>query len=190
MIDTQIQNIFYATPENHHIKLPSIQKHVTFLEGLPEIDFFSKLDKNAAKLLIIDDFSNEKQDIAKITQMFTRVSHHCNISMFFMTQNMYEKGIRTISLNAHYLVLFKNLRDSLQIKMLARQIFPENSGFLLDAYNDATAKPYGYLVIDLTQKCHDLLRVRSNILPTDNFRNVVYIPKTAHYSNSIDLDGE
>ena len=70
-----------------------------------------------------------------------------------------------------------------------REIFPENSSFLLDAYNDATAKPYGYLIIDLTQKCHDLLRVRSNILPSDNPRNVVYIPKNAHCSASIELDG-
>ena len=189
MVNAKIQTIFYATPEHHHIKLPAIQKQVTFLEGLPEIEFFSNLNKDSAKILIIDDFSNEKQDIAKITQMFTRVSHHCNISIFFMTQNMYEKGIRTISLNSHYLVLFKNLRDSLQIKMISRQIFPENSSFLLDAYNDATAKPYGYLIIDLTQKCHDLLRVRSNILPSDNPRNVVYIPKNAHCSASIELDG-
>ena len=35
--------------------------------------------------------------------------------------------MRNISLNIHYIILFKNPRDSQQISTLARQMYPGNS---------------------------------------------------------------
>jgi UDP-N-acetyl-D-mannosaminuronic acid transferase (WecB/TagA/CpsF family) len=45
-------------------------------------------------------------------------------------QNLFHRGKhhRTISLNAHYMVVFKNPRDVLQIMALANQMYPKGQG--------------------------------------------------------------
>ena len=69
------------------------------------------------------DASNDK----RIVNLFTRGSHHRNLSVIYMVQNLFDqgKGSRSTSLNSHYLVLFKNPRDNkLQILTLAKQMYP------------------------------------------------------------------
>ena len=80
--------------------------------------------------------------------------------------------MRTLSLNSHYIILFKNPRDSLQICTLARQMYPGKSKFLVEAFNDATRQAYGYLLLDLKPTTEDRLRIRTGILP-DNIQ-IVY----------------
>ena len=181
LVNNNIQQIFYAIPQNHKISLKGVNKSIVVLNGLPEIDFFYKLETGKPKLLIIDDFANEKHDFVKITQLFTRGSHHTSTSIFFLTQNIFEKGLRTISLNSHYIVLFKNLRDQTQIKTIAKQIFPDKPNYLLESYKDATTRPYGYLLVDITTSCHDSLRLRSNIFKQEYPQNIIYSP-TDHYT--------
>ena len=81
--------------------------------------------------------------------------------MIHIVQNLFHqgKGYRTQSLNTHYLVLFKNLRDASQINHLARQMFPNNSQYLQEVCRDATTPPFGYLFIDLKQETQDNLRL-------------------------------
>jgi hypothetical protein len=57
--------------------------------------------------------------------------------------------MRNISLNAHYIVLFKSPRDKQQISMLARQINPGKVQEFMRSYEDATSRPHGYLMLDL-----------------------------------------
>ena len=94
---------------------------VEFNEGLPSLDEF-KGDKHS--LVIIDDLMHETNDV--VTKLFTRVSHHTNTSVIYITQNIFHpsKENRTITLNTQYLVLFKNVRDKSQISYLARQMYP------------------------------------------------------------------
>ena len=103
------------------------------------------------KLLILDDLMYESSSDV-ILHLFTKGSHHKNISVIFVTQNVFHKGKaqRDISLNTKYLVLFKNPPDRAQIQYLARQIFPEDSSFLHEANLDPTREPHSYLFIDLS----------------------------------------
>ncbi len=80
-----------------------------------------------------------------------------------------------MSLNTHYLVLFKNPRDALQVATLARQMYPGQNKFLSESFNDATLKPYGYLLIDLRADTEEKYRLRTNIFPDE--LQVVYVPK-------------
>jgi hypothetical protein len=64
------------------------------------------------------------------------------------------------------MVLFKNSRDVTQVANLSRQMYPGRSKFLVEAFKDATAKPYGYLLIDLKPETDEKCRVRANIFPT------------------------
>ena len=59
-----------------------------FVEGLTEED---------CDLIIIDDLMNE---LKKVVDLFTKKSHHRNTSVVFVVQNIFEKGLRTISLSA------------------------------------------------------------------------------------------
>ena len=146
---------------------------VEFKEGLPNINDF---DGRSDVLIIIDDLM--AQINSTISEIFTRGSHHLNLSVCFLTQNLFfsNKHMRTISLNTHYLVLFKNPRDCAQISFLSRQIYPEKPKFLVDAYRDATSKPYGYLFLDLKSDSDEKLRVLSDVFAEDRPISV-YLPK-------------
>lgn len=102
-------------------------------------------------------------------------SHRKDILVLFLTQNIFVKNTRTMSLNSHYIVLFKNPRDATQIAHLARQMYPGKSKFMIEAFRDATSKPYTYLMIDLRPETEDMLRLRSSIFPDED--NFVYVPK-------------
>ena len=81
-----------------------------------------------------------------------------------------------ISLNAQYMIVFKNPRDSSQLANLARQVYPGRGAFVQEAFADATASPYGYLLIDLKQNTPDDMRLRTSVLP-DDAHQWVYVPK-------------
>jgi hypothetical protein len=145
---------------------------VIFNEGLPDINQF---DGKERTLLILDDLMSETND--SVSNIFTKVSHHRNVSVLYLTQNLFYKSkqSRTMSLNAHYIVLFKNPRDALQVATLARQMYPGNSKFLIEAFKNATEKPFGYLLLDLKPDTDEKYRIRTNIFPDET--QYVYIPK-------------
>ena len=142
--------------------------NIDFVEGLPD-----HFEPNS--LIILDDLMAETDE--RVTKLFTKESHHLNISVIYIIQNIFPKGKenRTISLNAHYMVLFKNPRDAGQITTLAKQMYPGKTKFMLEAYKDATAKPHGYLFVDLKQSTPEEFRLRSHVLSTE--WQYVYIPK-------------
>ena len=61
-----------------------------------------------------------------VSNLFTKGSHHRNLSVLHLVQNVFDKNkhTRTISLNTHYLVIFKNPQDASQITHLAKQMYP------------------------------------------------------------------
>jgi len=170
MIDPSPRRIIYCYGKYQQLfrKYPG----VTFHQGLPNMDDF---DGSEPVLLVVDDLMNEADD--SIANLFTKGSHHRNISIVFLVQNLFHKNkhIRTISLNAHYMVLFKNPRDASQFASLARQMYPTKSAFAVEAYKDATREPYSYLFVDLRPEQDEDLRLRTNIFPTET--GYVYVPK-------------
>ena len=149
-------------------------KGVHFVEGLPDMEQWGVGDKKR-RLVVIDDLMAETDD--RITKLFTKGSHHRDISVLYIVQNLFGKNKeqRTISLNSHYIVLFKNPRDGAQITNLAKQMYPGRVSYVQESFKDATATPHGYLLLDLRQDTPDHLRLRSNIFPYE--KQVVYVPK-------------
>jgi hypothetical protein len=123
-----------------------------------------------------------------VCDLFTKGSHHRNISVILITQNIFHqsKHCRDISLNAKYLVLLKNVRDRSQFSRLAQQVYPKNSVDLYDSYLHATAKPHGYLVLDLSQDINDLLRFRTEVFPDESPFPLIYAP-VDYETDKIDL---
>jgi hypothetical protein len=149
---------------------------VQFVDGLPDMSA-PQFNGQKHTLLIIDDLMSEAGSNDTVCNIFTKFSHHRNISVIFLTQNLFYKNkySRTMSLNAQYIVIFKNPRDTLQITTLARQMHPGNGKFLVEAFRDATQRSYGYLLIDLKPETDEKIRIRTNIFP-DEIQHV-YIPK-------------
>lgn len=172
MVDIQFSEIIYCLPEDQPVDRYFSRFHV--IRGIPDTTMFMDL---RPRLVILDDLMRETN--SDIVDLFTKGSHHFNVSIMYVTQNIFNqgKGRRTISLNAHYIVAFKNPRDRIQIQTLSRQVCPENSKYIQEAYKDATNEAFGYLVFDMKQSTPDLYRYRTNILPSDDPQNIVYIPK-------------
>jgi hypothetical protein len=143
-------------------------------------DLYESLNRNVRNLVVLDD-QMENRDIHRnggsgIAKFFTQGSHHRNLTVVYIVQNLFHqsRAMRTISLNSHYLVLFKNPRDKLQIRSLATQMYPSNIEYLLRAYEDATSVPYGFLVVDLRPETPEHLRLRANIFDVET--QCVYKP--------------
>lgn len=150
--------------------------NVRFIEGFPS-DMDTLIDPGVRNLVVIDDLMTELSGDTRVTNLFTKGSHHRNMSVIFIVQNLFlaSKQFRTISLNAHYMILFKNPRDNSQIVHLAKQIFPGRVKFVQESFMDATAKQYGYLLVDLRAATPEDLRLRTDIL--EGLRQTVYVPR-------------
>ena len=148
--------------------------HIQFIENYGgEVN---SLDSSDTTLIVLDDLMEESKDDADIAKIFTKGSHHKNISVLFLSQNLFLQGkqIRTISLNSHYMAIFKNPRDRAQFSNLARQMFPGESEYLMECYADATKDAHGYILLDFKQDTPECLRVRTNILDKNP---VIYLKK-------------
>ena len=88
--------------------------NIKFIQGIPDDE-----DEivSAMHLVIFDNMLGDK-DEERIKLWFTRKGHHRNASVVYITQNLFQqsKSSRTISLNAHYLVLFQSPRDKMHSK--------------------------------------------------------------------------
>jgi hypothetical protein len=74
--------------------------------------------------------------------------------------------------------MLKNPRDVGVAKYMGRQVFGEKWRGFWQAYIQAiNERPYGYLLLDLSQTCPDNYRVRSNIFP-DEFPACLYVIKS------------
>ncbi|GFX01607.1 uncharacterized protein TNCV_3971071 [Trichonephila clavipes] len=146
------------------------EKNIKFIAGLPTED-------ENLQLLIIDDLMNSLTN--DIVQMFTVGSHHKNFSIILITQNLFPRirVARDISLNAHYIILFRNNRDRSQIACFGRQVFPDRSKFFMDAYKKATAEKYQYLLVDCFPTTYEELRLRQSLFPDQRGLNWVYVPE-------------
>ena len=115
------------------------------------------------ELIVVDYLMQELGDNRQMANLFTKGSHHMNISVIFIVQNLFfqAKQMRTISLNAQYYVLLKNPRDKLQVINFGKQICPGDTKYFKAVYDDATSEPYSNLIIDLTPQCPDDLRLKS-----------------------------
>jgi hypothetical protein len=144
--------------------------HITFVKGLPDV-----ID---ADVIVIDDLMTSLADDKSLADLFTKGSHHRNISVIFIVQNIFHSGkqMRNITLNCQYLVLTKSRRDLNQVKVLARQLY-SNIGHFMDAYRMAVLdKDYGYLLIDLSPTTQERYRLRSNVTPFE-YPIAIYVNK-------------
>ena len=146
---------------------------IQFHEGIYDIRSLDNI--HGHKIIVLDDLMHKLN--LEIAEAFTVYSHHLNISVFFITQNIFHqsKHMRSVSLNTQYLLLFGQRRDMSQINVLATQMFPLQRKEFLKVYKEVTSIPHGYLMCELHPKNTYRVLLRTNILPYEI--ETVYIPE-------------
>lgn len=145
-------------------KFNPFKNEIEFVQGIPDMEDLLT-NPHERKLIVFDDLMEETSNNVNVQHMFTRGSHHHNLSIFLLTQNLFGKGkfARTINLNSQYTIVFDNPRDRTQIRYLAREIFPDKTKFLIEAYTDAIKTPHGYIFIDNKQGTPLEIRIQTRI---------------------------
>ena len=173
MIDGAPENIIwcYGMYQPAYDEMQRTIRNITFIEGVPRIN------PSIRNLVVLDDLIQEPSNNSRITNLFTKGSHHRNLSVIFLLQNIFHHGrqMRDTSLNSHYLILFKSPRDSSQVNHLAKQMFPGHTKYMQESFQDATKKPYGYLLCDLKPDMPCKFRLRSKVFPGET--QIAYVKK-------------
>ena len=114
LCDTAFKNIVWCHSENN---APHQLQNVSFDKGFPEFEN----PENVPTLIVLDDLMDSAYS-TKVSELFTKGSHHRNISIVLITQNVFHQcpSSSDISLNSNCIVVFKNPRDKTQIVHLAR----------------------------------------------------------------------
>jgi len=82
MIEPPPEEIWYCYGEFQPIfgRYPDVKFH----EGMPD---FTKFDSRRSTFLVLEDLMTETND--GIANLFTKGSHHVNVSVMFLTQNLF-----------------------------------------------------------------------------------------------------
>jgi hypothetical protein len=174
LIEPKPANILYCYGEMSSL-VPVLQKSgIGVFAGVPP----EELIKRQAKplLLILDDLLLSI-DEKYLSQLFTAKSHHQNFAVVFVTQNLFDKKIRIARQNSQYIVLMRSPNAALSIRNVGAQLFGPQLPFFLDSYKQATAEPYGYLLIDMHAASDHALRLRTQIFSDEE--HVIFLPKNS-----------
>ena len=175
LYDSPIDHIVYcygASQPEFFDKLASECSKLVFKEGLP--DDFSEYS-NRPTIYILDDLMQECSKNQDVLNAFVRTSHHSNASIIMLTQAFFFKGLRTLTLNCHYICFFRAPREMSAIRTLGMQMSGSKCECLEEAYRDCCSKPHSYVFIDLSQKQDDSLRIRDDIFADNGCK--IYIKK-------------
>ena len=107
------------------------------------------MDPKNRNLIILDDLMSTAFKARRITDLFTEGSHHRNLSVISLNQNLDYSKDPTQRRNCHYMVLFNNPVDQQPMMTLARQMYPQNPSVFMKEFEQATSIPHGYLLVDL-----------------------------------------
>lgn len=174
MIVPPPEDIYYCYMEWQPLYHDLARHGIHMIEGLPDLAEL-KADISKPRFLVLDDLMQETKSDKSLVQLFTRGSHHWNLSVLHIVQNLFFEGLRTSRVNAQYLVLMKNPSDQLQASTLAKQLYPGKTKYFMESYKDACSESFGYLFIDLCQDTPENRRLKTNIFPDQ--MTIVYVPK-------------
>ena len=151
-------------------ELIGVVQAVEYVQVIPP-EIGSLFDRNVNNLIILDDMMDEATQDKRVSQLFTR-GQHINLPFIYLTQNLFHKNLREISLNSDYVVIFQNPRGKTHFTNLAKQFMPRKYKFLLWGFEDATKLPRSYLLLDMRPETDNKLRVRARIFNDVSYPNI------------------
>jgi hypothetical protein len=170
----------FSTPPNKVIYIYSIWQelyeqmnrevsNITFINHIPSEDEILSYTENVDHTIIcIDDMMREVLSTQVMSDMSTKLCHHCKITCIITSQDSAHQGKykSSITKNTHYTILMNSPREMCTIRSLGTQMGDYKN--LMSAYKDAmTMQDYGYLLIDCHPRSNRKFRYRTNILPNE-----------------------
>ncbi|CAH3173008.1 unnamed protein product, partial [Porites lobata] len=143
---------------------------IQFYRGLPDPRHLTQwFGRTRGGVLVLDDLMEEGGQDKRVLDLFTKDSHHRNITVLYLTQDLFPPGkfSKTINRNAHYIVAFKNPRDQTGIRTILLQAFPDRWRQVLRLFKRITARPFGYLMLDVHPASDDRYRLWSHLTPRE-----------------------
>lgn len=170
--------IFYSEEQKLYEEFKKAYPKISFVTNISACeDILNRNNEN--KILVLDDLLQSvvenKVMNEFVTLFFIQKSHHRNIGTILISQSLFPKNARTLSLNTTYLCILKQVRDLYSFQIIARQINPQNPKHLIEALHDATvaninSNRRGLLLIDFHFKTPDKERVRNFIFPIEKMK--------------------
>ena len=152
-----------------------VQRNIYILKDVSHLQkwFTAKGD-----ILVLDDLMAEGGYDREIMDLFTKHSHHRNITVLYLFQDMFPpcKYAKTISRNSHYIVAFKNPRDQLSMHDIISQAYPKTWEQVMEVYRKETERLFGYLTVDFHPASHDRFRIVSRLLKHEGCMRYFILP--------------
>ena len=165
--------LFKDPPQDVHYCYGSWQKGfdklekegVQFPEGILDSDALPKWFPEGG-VLALDDLMDHGGNDKRVLDLFTKHSHHQNITVIYLCQDLFPSGkfAKTISRNAHYIVAFKNPRDQLGMCNLLLQSFLTRWQEVMETFRKVRDRPFGYMLLDLHPTSQEDQRILSHLL--------------------------
>ena len=96
-------------------------KNLILHQGVPTQEEMEQWAQGKHFILVLDDLQQVCEKDKEVAEMFTLGSHHLNFSLIYIFGiYIFGKGCfaQLINLNSHYLILFQNNRDVMQVQTL------------------------------------------------------------------------
>ena len=145
---------------------PIQDRGVVFHEGISDHSAFVQWFPPGGKgVMVLDDLVDEGSHDKRVLDLFTKHSHHQNVTVLYLCQDMFPVGKYAKSIS----LAFKNPQDQLGIRNVLLQWFPTTWKDNLESFHQATTRPYGYLVVDLHPASSDQQRLLSHVLKDEGW---------------------
>ena len=153
-------------------RFQSMKDHgIVLHKGIPEYQDLVQWFPQGGGILVLDDLMDEGSGDKRVLDLFTKHSHHQNVTVLYLCQDMFPVGkyAKSISHNAHYIVAFKNPRDQLGVRNVLLQSFPTEGKDCLDTFHHITSRPFGYMLMDLHPASSDQHRLYAHVLKDEGW---------------------
>lgn len=159
----------------------SSTKIVFYKDTISESQLEKEIIGFKTPVLWVDDGLSD-ENVYFIEDVFTRYSHHLNLSCILLTHNLYGQKkntncLRTINRNAQYIIIFNYPRDRMVSRVLTQQSQSTKvkaKCLLQTIEKTLNSQPYGYFLLDFTQRTPEALRYKTNIFCENALYPIVF----------------
>ena len=106
MFSQEVKKIYYFYNNWQKKFDEEINTNIEYRQGLPTEEDFKSYANGEQCIVVIDDMQVSALNNLFIANLFSRESHHRNITLILILQNLFHQGkyCRDISLNTHYFI--------------------------------------------------------------------------------------
>ena len=171
LFNVPIKNVYwyYTMPKSVESIRQSLPD-VNFVQGTPTHNTIAELNIQEPTIMVMDDMqemvSNGKASLNVVKNIFTRESHHGNLSVIMLVQDLFEKNMQQLARSAENTFVMANSAYGTFLRSLALRALPSGGfSFLQWAFDRIKQRgPYGYLLVS-TGNVSPCERARTSIFP-------------------------